>query len=120
MSHVLLFLGALLLIATLGIHTSIISGNRVKRPRYTRKPSLMLLPWLCGLILPIFAWTQLTNIPWGWLLLLNFVLVFFGSPILAYLIILIGRRKRKKMSRKLVTTLALGIVFLVVGSILHG
>ena len=31
-----------------------------------------------------------------------------------------SRRKRKKMSRKLVTTLALGIVFLVVGSILHG
>lgn len=118
MARILLLLSAIFLITTFGLHTAIISGNRLHRPRYTNRPFLMILPWLCGLILPVFAWGQLTHIHWGWLLLLNFVVVFFISPILAQVALQLSR-KRKKIGRKVLTVFSLGLICLIIGTILR-
>lgn len=118
MANILLILGAIFLIASFGLHLLIISGDRQKRPRYTRKPILILLLWLCGLILPVIAWSQLTPLHWGWLVLINFTLVFFFAPMLSRLIIKLFIRT-KRVSKKLIKVVSLGLICLIVGSILR-
>jgi|UPI00037251D6 glucan phosphoethanolaminetransferase (alkaline phosphatase superfamily) len=118
MAKILLIIGAILLIASFGLHLIIISGDRQKWPRYTRKPILILLLWLCGLILPILAWGQLTPIHWGWLVLINFALVFFFAPTITRMILKLFVRTRR-ISKKLITVVSLGLLCLIIGSILH-
>lgn len=118
MAKILLVIGAILLISSFGLHTFIISGDKHKRPRYTRKPYLMLMPWLCGLILPVIAWGQLTPLHWSWLVVLNFVFVFFCSPFITRAMLFI-HFKTRRISKKMITTVTLGLTLLILGSILH-
>ena len=117
MAKFILLLAALLLIVAFGLHTTILSGPHDERPSYTMSPSLMMLPWLSGFILPIFAWIKLTNIPWGWLLILNFVFVFFISPSLTRSFIRIFS-SRRRLSRDMLHAFILGVAFLIVGRFL--
>lgn len=118
MSKLLLVLGGILLISTFGLHTIIISGDKNKRPRYTRRPLLMLMPWLCGLILPVVAWGQLTPLHWGWLVILNFVVVFFFAPTITRFVLKV-HFKTRRISKKMITIVSLGLFCLILGTILH-
>ncbi|MGL5260945.1 MAG: hypothetical protein ACRC9P_01005 [Bacteroides sp.] len=118
MAKVLLVLAALFLITTFGLHTLIISGNRSKRPRYTERPVYMILAWICGLILPVVAWNQLLHIGWGWLLLLNLIVVFFWAPYLGRLVLFLSKNK-PKLGKQILTTFSVGMICLLIGTILR-
>ena len=117
MAQFILVLSALLLITAFGIHTFIVCKPHSDRPAYTIRPSLMLLPWVCGLLLPVLAWAKVSSIPWGWLIILNFVFVFFIAPSLTRSFIKIFSTKRC-LSKDMFATLSVGLVLLVVGRIL--
>lgn len=117
MANVLLILGGLFMIIVLGLHTVIVSGDRVRWPKYTSNPLLMVLPWVCGLVLPILSWANVTKLNWGILLILNFVVVFFLGHVFAYVFSSFFI-KMKKYGPKIATAVALGVICLITGLIL--
>lgn len=105
------------MIIVLGLHTVIVSGDRVRWPKYTSHPILMILPWICGLILPILPWMKLTKLNWGLLLVINFVVVFFLSHVFAYVFSSFFP-KLKRYGPKILTASILGAICLIIGFIL--
>ncbi len=117
MANVLLILGGLFMIIVLGLHTVIVSGDRIRWPKYTTRPILMILPWVCGLVLPILCWAKLTKLNWALLLILNFVVVFFLSHVFAYVFSSFFV-KMKKYGPKILIATILGVLCIITGYLL--
>ncbi len=117
MANALLIIGGILMIIVLGLHTVIVSGDRLRWPSYTSQPVLMILPWVCGLILPILPWVKLTKLNWGLLLILNFVVVFFLAHVFAYVFSSFFV-KMKRYGPKILIASILGVICIAIGFIL--
>lgn len=117
MANALLIIGGLMMIIVLGLHTVIVSGDRLRWPSYTSKPILMILPWICGLVLPLLPWIKLTKLNWALLLILNLVVVFFLSHVFAYVFSSFFM-KMKSYGPKILIATILGIICITIGFIL--
>lgn len=117
MANILLILGGLFMIIVLGLHIVIVSGDRVRWPKYTNNPLFMILPWICGLILPILSWAKLTTLNWGLLIVLNFVLAFFLGHVFAYVFSSFFI-KMKKYGPKILIAILLGVGCIATGYLL--
>ncbi|WP_316787101.1 hypothetical protein [Pedobacter frigiditerrae] len=115
MNELITILSLFLLINTYGIHSIIIGRRDVNRPMYISTP-LVLIPLLCGFVLPIIPWYIILEYNWILLFFINAILVYFIAPVISgiYLSLL----TTKSLGKDMVFSLAAGLLTLLLAMFL--
>lgn len=117
MSTILLVIGAILLISTFGIHSIITNSNEYDKPMYTTNPLLSAIPWISGFILPVIAWTNITEFHWLALFFINLAVVWILGPWLTKGF-LVRFASGKGLGKDMLTAFVAGVIALIVGFLL--
>jgi len=117
MATVLLVIGAVLLISTFGIHSSILESE-IDNPAYTSNPLLSAIPWISGFVLPVIVWAKITEFHWLALFFINLGVVRILGPLLTKGF-LIRFASGKGLGIDMVTAFVSGIITIVIGLVIQ-
>ena len=118
MSTVLLVIGAVLLISTFGIHSTIINSSQLDKPIYTTNSLMSAIPWISGFILPVVAWANIMEFHWIALFFINLAVVWILGPWLTKGF-LVRFASGKGLGKDMLTAFVAGIVALVIGLVIR-
>jgi len=110
----ILVISAVLFISAFGIHMIISKSDEYDKPPYADNIVLSSLPWISGFIIPVFIWSQITEIHWVALFFINAAVVYVLGPWLTrgYIVRLASG---KGFGKDMLTAFLAGIVTLVIG-----
>jgi hypothetical protein len=80
MATIILIISGILFISTFVIHLTIMNGNEIDKPLYTRDPLMSSIPWIAGFIMPVFSWSNISDFNWLGLFFINFAVAFIFGP----------------------------------------